>query len=178
MNALAPAMGKAAWPHRCLAPQLGPSRTSSERTFGQCVSPSPTATAATGPCTHRKSREVIIHLHWEEKASELGRTISGARHRRLGKRARLGAPRVGRVRMSTAATGSCIPRKSREATIHLQGRKNEGHACLARVLPGKPRELAIESLRIFQVRAMSNALVHRFLGMWNTGQEHAQCEQM
>ena len=50
------------------------------------------------------------------------------------------------------------------------GKEKRGHACLARVLPGKPRELAIESLRIFQVRAMSNALVHRFFGMWNTGQ--------
>ena len=126
MNALAPAMGKAAWPHRCLAPQLGPSRTSSERTFGQCVSPSPTATAAIGPCTHRKSREVIIHLHWEEKASELGRTISGARHRRLGERARLGAPRVGRVRMVTAATGPCTLASRSKSTIPPPtGKKNE-----------------------------------------------------
>ena len=38
--------------------KLGPSRTSSERTFEHCVSPSPlgTATAATGVCTHRKSQ--------------------------------------------------------------------------------------------------------------------------
>ena len=37
----APAMGETAWPCRCLAPQLVPSWTSSERTFEQSVSPSP-----------------------------------------------------------------------------------------------------------------------------------------
>ena len=50
MFASAPAMGETAWPYRCLAPQLGPSWTSSERTFKQCVSPSPEATAATETC--------------------------------------------------------------------------------------------------------------------------------
>jgi len=37
----------------------------------------------------------------------------------FGKRARLGAPRVGRVRMATAAPGPCTPRKSpANPTVH------------------------------------------------------------
>src|SRR6476660_5650065 len=36
--------------------KLGPFRTTSERTFEHCVSPSPAATITTGPCIHRKSR--------------------------------------------------------------------------------------------------------------------------
>jgi hypothetical protein len=59
--------------------QLDPSRTSSERTFGHGVSPSPP-----------------------------------------GKRARLGAPRVGRVRMATAAIGPCTPRKSQSVVPSIQ----------------------------------------------------------
>jgi hypothetical protein len=39
--------------------KLGPSMTSSERTFDHCVSPLPTATATTGSCIHRKSQEAI-----------------------------------------------------------------------------------------------------------------------
>ena len=41
---------------------FGPSGTSSERTFEQCVSPSPKATAATGSCTPRKSQVTTIRL--------------------------------------------------------------------------------------------------------------------
>jgi hypothetical protein len=74
MVAPAPAMGKTAGPYRCLAPQLVPSWTLSERTFEQC-SPSPAATAAIGPCTHRKSRNATIHLYGEGKTSELGGII-------------------------------------------------------------------------------------------------------
>jgi hypothetical protein len=73
--------------------KLDPSWASSERTFEQCVSPSPP-----------------------------------------GKRARLGAPRVGRVRMATAATGSCTPRKSQEAIDRLLG---EGTSELGRNFSGR-----------------------------------------
>ena len=76
MVAPAPAMGKAAGPYRCLAPQLVPSWTLSERTLEQC-SPSPAAIAAIGPCTHRKSPDATIHLYGEGKMSELGRNIIG-----------------------------------------------------------------------------------------------------
>ena len=48
MVAPAPTMGKTAGPYRCLAPQLVPSWTLSERTLEQC-SPSPAAIAAIGP---------------------------------------------------------------------------------------------------------------------------------
>jgi hypothetical protein len=70
-------MGKTAWACHCLAPQLVPSWTSSERTFEQC-SPSPKATAPTGPCTHSKSQEATIHLQ-HRQTSELGRIIRDAR---------------------------------------------------------------------------------------------------
>jgi hypothetical protein len=51
---LAPATGGTAWPCRCLAPQLVPFETSSERNIEQC-SPPPSATAPTGHATPRKS---------------------------------------------------------------------------------------------------------------------------
>ena len=66
-----------------LAPQLGPSPgLRRERTFEQCVSPSPEATAATGSCTPRKSQVTTIRLMrgmetrttvlaWEEGASRV-----------------------------------------------------------------------------------------------------------
>src|SRR5262245_20180138 len=44
-------------------------------------------------------------------------------------------------------------------------------ACLGCALPGKPTQFPIESLRIFQVRTMSSAFKHRYLGVWDTGQE-------
>jgi hypothetical protein len=46
-----------------------------------------------------------------------------SRHRRLGKGARLGAPRVGRLRMAPAVTRACTPRRSQVTTIRLQGSK-------------------------------------------------------
>jgi len=52
---LAPAMGRTAWPCRCLSPQLVPFETSSERNVEQC-SPSPSATAPKGHATPRKSQ--------------------------------------------------------------------------------------------------------------------------
>lgn len=51
---LAPATGVTAWPCGDLAPQLVPFKTLSERNFEQC-SPSPQATAPTGPYDPRKS---------------------------------------------------------------------------------------------------------------------------
>ena len=64
-------MGETAWPYRCLAPQLVPSWTSSQRTFEQWNSPSPVATAATGPCTPRKSQEATVHLYEAGKRASL-----------------------------------------------------------------------------------------------------------
>ena len=87
-------MGEAAWPYHCLAPQLVPSWTPSERNFEQC-SPSPAATAATGPCTHRKSQEATIRL-LGERNNIIHRQCS------MRKRARLGASWVGRVKRSRA----------------------------------------------------------------------------
>jgi hypothetical protein len=55
--------------------QLGPSWTSSERTFRHGVSPSSSATAATRSCIPRKSLEGTNRLQWEGEASELGRSI-------------------------------------------------------------------------------------------------------
>jgi hypothetical protein len=51
---LAPATGVTAWPCGDLAPQLVPFKTLCERNFEQC-SPSPLATAPTGPYDPRKS---------------------------------------------------------------------------------------------------------------------------
>ncbi len=170
---------KHAWLCRCLAPQLVPSWTSSERTFEQC-SPSPHSTATAESCIPRKSQlgAICVPFREEQRASLEGLFIVCCPSLQQVADKTPSPPSFGRRRRINAT-----PRKSREATIHLheEGKtraRSEGafrihdraDACLARVLPGKPRELAIESLRIFQVRAMSNALVHRFFGMWNTGQ--------
>lgn len=54
-GSLAPATGRTAWPCRCLAAQLVPFETSSERNIEQC-SPPLLAAAPTGHATHRKSQ--------------------------------------------------------------------------------------------------------------------------
>ncbi|HKE32748.1 MAG TPA: hypothetical protein VKD65_13545, partial [Candidatus Angelobacter sp.] len=60
---------------RCLAPQLVPSWTSSERNFEQCW-PSLKASATAGPCTHRKSQVVHYPLsHHLDEISLLGMII-------------------------------------------------------------------------------------------------------
>ena len=55
----------AAWLRNLFHPGLRP-----QRTFEQC-SPSPVATAATGPCTLRKSQEATIHLYEAGKRASL-----------------------------------------------------------------------------------------------------------
>src|SRR6476660_1793553 len=93
MVASAAAMGKTAWPSRCLAPQLVPSRTPPERTFKQAsrhrhgrpqrqaLHPSQVAGNALSPSVERRNRRVwkerveravasdaTIHLDMEGKA--------------------------------------------------------------------------------------------------------------
>ena len=64
--------------------RTGPSWTSSERTFEQSVSPSPAATAATKPCTHRKSQSVgHPRLRKGKRASLEGSFISAQLERNL-----------------------------------------------------------------------------------------------
>ena len=75
MVASAPARGETAWPNRCLAPQLGPSWTSSERTFEQSVSPSPRGDRSDRPCTPRKSHETTIYLLEKGNQRHLGGTF-------------------------------------------------------------------------------------------------------
>jgi hypothetical protein len=95
--------------------KLDPSWASSERTFEQCVSPSPTATAATGSCTPRKSQEAIDRL-LGEGTSELGRNFSG---RCSSKRARWGNPPL--AHLQTANEG----KRGRMQSFDRQRRGNE-----------------------------------------------------
>ena len=84
------ATGKAAWPSRCLAPQLVPSWTSSERPFEQCVSPSP-------PGKRGRPGKSIARQSVGRWVKRIAQGWAGE----LGQRPRPGAARVGRVR-STA----------------------------------------------------------------------------
>jgi len=58
--------------------KLDPFWTSSERTFEQCVSPSPTATAATGSCTLASRRRQSTAFSGKERASLEGTFQGGA----------------------------------------------------------------------------------------------------
>ena len=82
-----------------------------------------------------------------------------SRHRRLGKGARLGAPRVGRVRMATAVTRACTPRKSQVTTIRLQRTKASelGGTILRRCPLGQSARLGVrrvegEKVRTFEAK--------------------------
>ena len=50
--------------------KLDPFRASAEWIFEHCVSPSPAATARQSHATHRKSRELTIHLRGKESLEE------------------------------------------------------------------------------------------------------------
>ena len=89
MVASAPAMGKTTGALSLLgSANLVRPGLSSEQTFEQYVSPSPSATAATGPAPIAKSREVTIHLHEEGRGSELYGSIQDGT--RIGTSVRLG----------------------------------------------------------------------------------------
>jgi hypothetical protein len=60
--------GENARPCRCLAPQTWSIPDCVGRTFEQCVSPSLSATAATGPCIPRKSQAVITSTRSKEQS--------------------------------------------------------------------------------------------------------------
>jgi hypothetical protein len=83
----ASARAKTACPYRCLAPQLAPSRTSSERTFEQCVSPSPAATTATAPCTLARRSRLPRPARWKKDNEQAwkddwnGPSNTASRHR-------------------------------------------------------------------------------------------------
>ena len=123
--ASAAAMGKAAWPSRCLAPQLVPSRTPSERTFKQAS-------------RHRHGRPqrqalhpsqvagATIYLH--RKASELGELFKAvlAWAKRTSWRAR-----DGRVRRAAVGDQSspALKRYEQAWTDHFQC-SSLGKACV------------------------------------------------
>ena len=104
-------------------------RTSSERTFEQCVSPSPTATAATGSCTPRKSQVTTIRLmrgvervggrcshgraRWTNPGWSFAKAIGGSGGAPGGKARVAARAGSGRVRRSRAVRRPISPHRRR-----------------------------------------------------------------
>ena len=99
----------------------GPSNIASRHRLGdyndRTMHPPQVAGTSSSTFLEGKTRRPISPAPEGERASLEG-LLNGpsdmASRHRPGKRARLGAPRVGRVRMSTTTTGPCIHRKSRK----------------------------------------------------------------
>jgi hypothetical protein len=97
MIAVASAMDRLHDPVVAWLRKLGPSMTSSERTFEHCVTPLPTASTTTGSCIQRKSQKAI-HPPPLVKGKR-GNLKGPSRAVLTWERPRLGAAGSGRVRL-------------------------------------------------------------------------------